>query len=68
MRETWHVCSYGKIGTRIRIGYGYQKVISAHLWEEGALLDYLHAGPLQPCYAMAPWVRFVTVFVAEFVV
>jgi len=32
MRETWHVCSYGKIGTRIRIGYGYQKVISAHLW------------------------------------
>jgi len=23
MRETWHVCSYGKIGTRIRIGYGY---------------------------------------------
>ena len=22
-------------------------------WEEGALLEYLHAGPLQPCYATA---------------
>ena len=27
--------------------------------EEGALLEYLHAGPLQPCYATARYGRYV---------
>ena len=31
--------------------------------EEGALLEYLHAGPLQPCYATAQPLRFFHVVV-----
>ena len=30
-------------------------------WEEGALLEYLHAGPLQPCYATVHSRGYVTV-------
>jgi len=48
MRETWHVCSYGKIGTRIRIGYGYQKVISAHLWYGPQSPSWVYRGTTAP--------------------
>ena len=32
--------------------------------EEGALLEYLHAGPLQPCYATA-WDRYSTSLIKQ---
>ena len=34
--------------------------------EEGALLEYLHAVPLQPCYATASFLSFYTLYLTPF--